>query len=212
MNNEYQSAYRENHSTETALLHVQNDLFQAVDKSGAAVLVLLDLLAAFDTLDHAVLLNRLASKFSLHGKVLQWISSYIQGRSQSVQVGDVISNKTSLHFGLPQGSVLGPLLYNLYTTSLLNVISHHDVCFHMYADDMQLYIGFDPKSEGSVNHTVKKLESCLDEVKKWMSDNYLKLNTSKTEIMFMSSRQHLQNTPIEHVTFGEEILVPSTKV
>ena len=65
---------------------------------------------------------------------------------------------------------------------------------------MQLYIGFDPKSDSSVNHTVKKLEPCLDEVNKWMSDNYLKLNTSKTEIMVMSSKHHLQNTPIQHVT------------
>ena len=128
--------------------------------SGAVVLVLLDLSAAFDTLDHAVLLNRLASNFSLQGNVLQWISSYIQDRSQSVQ-----SNKTSLHFRVSQGSVLGHLLYNLYTTpTLMNVISHQDVCFHMYAEDMQLYIGFDPKSESSVNHTVKKSEPCLDEV------------------------------------------------
>ena len=89
----------------------------------------------------------------------------------------------------------------------MNVISHQDVCFHMYADDMQLYIGFDPKSDRSVNHTVKKLEPCLDKVNKWMLDNYMKLN--KTGVMVITSRHHLQNTPIEHMTLGEEILVPS---
>ena len=116
---EFQSAYRSLHSTETALLRVQNDLLQAIDESGAAILVMLDLSAAFDTIDHSVLLDALEHQFGLAGRVLRWFASYLRGRMQAVKIGEAVSQFIELLFGVPQGSVLGPVLFTLYTVEPL---------------------------------------------------------------------------------------------
>ena len=138
----FQSAYRSLHSTETALLRVQNDLLRAVDESGAAILVLLDLSAAFDTIDHSVLLRALEHQFGFTGRVLTWFASYLCGRVQAIKIGQAISQFIELTFGVPQGSVLGPVLFTLYTSSLGPIIRRHGLCYHLYADDTQLYIAF----------------------------------------------------------------------
>ena len=108
LHNAHQSAYRKNCSTESALLRVQNDLCGAVDGSGAALLVLLDLSTAFDTLDHSILLRRLEFDFGICENVSSWVKSYLSNRYQSIQVLDVFAEKSELCFGVPQGSVLGP--------------------------------------------------------------------------------------------------------
>ena len=113
----FQSAHRKNHSTETALVRVQNDILTALDKNEAAVLVRLDLSAAFDTLDHNMLLGRL-SEFGITGTVWNWFKSYLSPRSQRVRVMNACSDATFLKFGVTQGSVLGPVLfYSLHNPS-----------------------------------------------------------------------------------------------
>ena len=102
----YQSAYRALHSTETALLRVQNDLLQAVDKHGGAILVLLDLSAAFDTIDHKTLLNTLDVSFGIRGEALKWFESYLSDRTQTVQIGKQFSESQSLKFGVPQAGFI----------------------------------------------------------------------------------------------------------
>jgi hypothetical protein len=114
----YQSAYKRNHSTESALVRVQNDLLMAVDRLGGAILVLLDLSAAFDTIDHSILLNTLRSNFGVSGPALEWFNSYLCNRQQAVRIGDVTSKDRPLSFGVPQGSVLGPQLFSIYTQPL----------------------------------------------------------------------------------------------
>ena len=136
----YQSAYRQLHSTETALLCVQNDLLQAVDTHGGAILVLLDLSAAFDTIDHHCLLHILESSFGIQGNVLAWFQSYLTGRTQTVRIKKCTSEPHELKYGVPQGSVLGPILFTIYTTPLGKLIRRHGLTFHLYADDTQLYI------------------------------------------------------------------------
>ena len=113
-----QSAYRKIHSTETALLKVQNDLLLAVDNGYDAVLVLLDFSAAFDLIDHDILLNRLEKRFGLCDTPLSWIMSYLSHRNQFVSVSNNTSNEESINRGVPQGSVLGPLLFSLYTSEM----------------------------------------------------------------------------------------------
>ena len=113
----FQSAYQKCHSTETALLHIVNDLLQASDRGCVSVLSLLDLSAAFDTTDHNILITRLRSTFGCSGTALEWFMSYLSCRTQSVFVGHE-STPSVLKCGVPQGSVLGPLLFSLYTHPL----------------------------------------------------------------------------------------------
>ena len=108
-----QSAYRAGHSTETALVKVKADLLNAVDNKEVVCLVLLDLSAAFDTVDHQILLERLEKRFGFTGLVINWIRSYLTGRSQKVVVGGVKSPSVKLSYGLPQGSILGSLIFHL---------------------------------------------------------------------------------------------------
>ena len=192
----YQSAYKQFHSTETALLRVQNDLLRSVDESGGAILILLDLSAAFDTIDHEKLLALLNTTFGIQGSALKWINSYLSDRSQSVLINGETSEKLNLKWGVPQGSVLGPILFTIYTTPLANVIRKHGVEFHLYADDTQLYLGFRPASPTSKADTIKKLEDCIEDIRKWMAENLLKLNDDKTEVLLITPRDQAESLAV----------------
>ena len=131
-----QSAYKSSHSTETALLKIQNDITfsgLAVDSGKAVALTLLDLLAVFDTIDHSLLYDCLHDWFGLDGIVLLWIKSYLSNRKQKIKIGDRFSEAVILPLG-----VLGPLLFNLYTSPFSQVISKFNVTHHLYADDTQI--------------------------------------------------------------------------
>ena len=136
--NQFQSAYRPGHSTETALLKIVNDLLLSLDDGKISLLASLDLSAAFDTIDHNILLHRLQHDFGLSGTVLDWFSSYLSGRIQSVSVHSHTSVPVSVSCGVPLGSVLCPILFVLYTTPLSAVIERHSILHHSYADDSQL--------------------------------------------------------------------------
>ena len=186
LGNHYQSAYKTGHSTETALLCIKNDIHISLSKGVPTALVLLDLSAAFDTIDHKTMLDRLSSWFGLGGVVLEWFSSYLSGRFQLVKVGDRLSDPSMLLSGVPQGSVLGPILFSLYTTPLTNIISSHKVIsHHFYADDTQLYIPLTPINFDTAFSTLQK---CLADVQNWMSENKLKLNSDKTELILLGTK------------------------
>src|SRR3981081_4107365 len=110
-----QSAYRANHSTETALLRVVSDLLEASDSGRVTLLALLDMSAAFDTVDHGALLQRLAYDFGIHSSVIDWIASYLTDRKQTVRCAGNESSAHNVLYGVPQGSVPGPLLFILHT-------------------------------------------------------------------------------------------------
>src|SRR5437867_7619483 len=146
----FQSAYRKFHSAETALLRIYNDLLVSISQHKLSPLVLLDLSAAFDTIDHNILLSRLTSNFGISGSALSLISSYLSNRSQSVSIQSHLSPSAPISTGVPQGSVLGPLLFCLYTTPLTYLFSYSPISYHLYADDTQLYISF--SSSDSPSH------------------------------------------------------------
>ena len=195
----FQSAYKKDHSTETALIHISNLLLTNTDKKNVSVLALLDLSAAFDTLDHNILLSRLQSTFGVSGSALAWFYSYLSNRVQSVFVNGSHSEPKSLKYGVPQGSVLGPVLFTLYTVPLSDVISQHGCDFHKYADDTQLEDSAPPVDFPLV---LRNLELCISSVKNWMLSNKLCLNDSKTEALCVGSRHTLSQISDSSLSVG----------
>ena len=177
MSEKLQSAYKVAHSTETALIKVKNDILMSLDNKQVTCLSLLDLSAAFDTVSHKLLLNRLKSCFGTTGAVLKWLEEYLTGRHQQVVLGEgaeqVMSENVTLKQGVPQGSILGPILFTLYTSPLGDICRSHNVVFHSYADDQQNYMSFSPASQGSKDHCIQTLESCISDIHIWMRTNLL---------------------------------------
>ena len=175
----FQSGFRPLHSTESALLKVHNDLMLSVDSGSCALLVLLDLSAAFDTIDHNILLKRLDVEVGLQGTVLTWFRSYLTDRSFSVHLGNALSSSAPIKCGVPQGSILGPLLFSLYMLPLGSIFNRHNIRYHCYADDTQFYIPVAPENSCSLSN----LFLCLSDIKNWMANNFLQLNENKTEVI-----------------------------
>ena len=205
------SQHRQLHSTETALLRVQNDLFQAVDNEGGAILVLLNLSAAFDTIDHQKLLNLLNQSFGIRGVALRWFESYLKDRTQTVQIGSCTSTPVTLKYGVPQGSVLGPILFTMYTTPLGNIIRKHGLNFHLYADDTQLYISFQPGVSVSKETAISCLEACIKDIKIWTTNNPLKLNDDKTELIVITTHSSTSQNQHIGINIGDSLITPSSE-
>ncbi len=130
---------------------------------------------------------------SAPGSSLAWFKLYFSDRLQFVAVNEEVSYRTQVQYGVPQGSVLGPLLFTLYMLSLGNIIRKHGVSFHCYADDTQLYIS--PRL--GETHQIEKLMECIVDIKNWMTSNVLLLNSEKTEVIIMGHKNHTSNN-LEH--------------
>ena len=178
----FQSAYKAHHGTETALLRVNNDILTALDNGEITALILLDLSAAFDTVDHSILLERLQSCIGVGGTALKWCSSYLFGRNQRVCIGDSVSDPVYLNYSVPQGSVLGPQWFLIYTYPLRNIVCKYNLSYHSYADDTQLYMSFKP-SQKDADTCISCLEDCIRDIRLWMKQNFLKLNDDKSEFI-----------------------------
>jgi len=184
----FQSAYRRGHSTETAVLKIISDILLAADRTEVTLLGLLDLSAAFDTVDHEILIARLSAAFGIRSTVLSWIKTFLLGRKQTVLFAGQRSNCSPVPCGVPQGSVLGPILFLLYTADVTEIARRHGIGVHSYADDTQLYIH---SPAASIARQSVNLTSCIDEISNWMASNRLKLNTDKTQFMCAGTRQQL---------------------
>ena len=204
----FQSGFRSAHSTETALLRVTNDLLMTADAGSPSLLILLDLTAAFDTVDHTILLERLHTTIGLSDSALKWFQSYLSGRTEYVSLGRCKSRQLPVSCGVPQGSVLGPILFIIYMLPLGRVISRHGMSFHCYADDTQLYI----KTAPSPTAAMSCLTACLGEIKAWMSNNFLQLNSSKTEALLVGTPHQVQSSSLTHLTFDSQVIPLSSTV
>ena len=179
-----QSAYRQYHGTETALTRVQNDILLNADKGHISILVSLDLSAAFDASDHQILLQRLDS-IGLTQKTLNWLKSYLTDRYQTVRIikqNEIGVSTYPLIHGVPQGSVLGPILFNIYMLPLGHLIRSHGVACHFYADDTMLYVSASPNTEDA-NKRINVIEKCCVDINSWMACNYMK-NLTQIKLKF----------------------------
>ena len=187
--NVFQSAYRQFHSTETALLRILNDFYTSIDGKKITILVSLDLSAAFDTLDHSTMLHRLEHTFGVSGPALLWISTYLAHRTHYVRVDDASSDVLNCNIGVPQGSVLGPLLFALYVAPVSSVLESHRLSHHQYADDTQLYIGC---ASDDLTNSLHLVNMCTSDLNEWFLLNGLCLNPDKSEAVFLGTSFQLK--------------------
>ena len=138
-----------------------------------------------------MLFNLMNENRGIHDTVLNWFSSYLSHRQQLVKLNDAKSKPAVLHYGVPQGSVLGPFLFCVYMLSLSYIIRKHDMQLHIYADDTQLYCFFNVKSVEEANSSVRKIEECVGDIQAWMTRMRLKLNEDKTEFLMISSPSYI---------------------
>ena len=213
-----QLAYRSNHSCETALLKVKTDILTAIENQEVVCLIMLDLSAAFDTISHELLLNRLKYRFGVTDLALNWLESYLTGRMQQVVLQEnpcakaVMSNKTPLCQGVPQGSVLGPSLFSLYISPLGDIFRNEGIKFHSYADDQQLYLSFKLAAQMSQQVCTERMEICIYKVRKWMRTNLLKLNDKKTKFILLGTNQKIKLVQFISIKIGDDVIHPVQSV
>lgn len=199
-----QSAFRKFHSTETALCKVHDDIVKNVCAGFSSVLILLDLSAAFDTIDHNLLFQDL-SNIGIADRALSLVKSYLSGRSQSVTIESSSSESAQLLYGVPQGSILGPILFLIYSSGLSHIMQAHGVDYHLYADDTQIYIPIN-----SIEDSKNKLDQLLSDIRLWMNKRKLRLNEGKTEVILIrgSIRNNITND-FGVLYCGESEVMPS---
>ena len=196
----FQSAYRSNHSTETALLHVLDEVYVRCDNKKASILTSLDLSAAFDTINHRIPLERLSREFGIESLALKWLKSYLTERKQFVKLGNHSSSTVNIEHGVPQGSALGPLLFTIYISPISSIFNNFNLTHHQYADDIQILIKINPHN---LSNSISTLTDCFKMVERWFLLNKLQLNTSKTEVIKIDTPQQLNKfSSLSSINFG----------
>ena len=205
LNMPFQSAYKKHHSTETLMVRIVNDLLITIDANKATVVMLLDLSAAFDTVDHNKLLHILRREIGIDGTALNWFASFLQGRCQKVRVEGFESTEIIIKFGVPQGSVLGPVLFNIYIRSLYNSVQKLNFNIHGFADDHQVYKSFNMQHQHEIlAHQVPEL---FTQITNWMTTHFLLLNPGKTELIVFGSKSILSKEIINGTFLSRSICI-----
>ena len=177
-------------------MKVKNDILLNMNRQHVTLLVLLDLSAAFNTIDHGILLKRLWSAFGVRDTALFWIASYLSGRTQQVSIDGTLSMKFDLECGVPQGLCLGTLLFVVYDSKIFEIVDKHNLEIHCYADDSQLYLSFCLDNTANQEAALAGVERCIEDILDWMLNDKLKLNDEKTEFMIIGTVQQLAKVSI----------------
>ena len=161
---------------------------------------MLDFSSAFDTIDHPILVHRLHTDIGFTDTVLQWFSSYLTDRTHYVSLCNHCSDFAPAHSGVPQGSVLDPILFTMYIKPLSAIIDSHSIIHHSFADNLQLQMSV---PHDKISELLHSMQSCISDVKAWATVNMHKLNDNKTELMFATSKitKHLHRLPTS-ITIG----------
>ena len=196
----YQSAYRRHHLTETALVQLYNDMVHVIDNGQVGALVLLDMSAAFDTVDHQIMIDVLQHRFDIRDDALTWFRSYFNDRTQVVSVGSDTSGTMLLSTGVPQGSVLGPRSFVCYAEDVQDIFVRQDVKHNLFADDMQ----------GHPRNADSRLQDCVIAVSNWCASKRLQLNAKKTEVLwFGTAVGRCKVDPADRcLTIGSDVIQP----
>ena len=193
---------REYLSTETAIVKIVNDMLRSLDKGQCVLLVIQDLNAAFDTIDHELLLHRFEACFGIQSEAEEWLKSYFSNRQHVIRFKRANSDPRVLKTGIPQGSVIGPLSFPQYISPLFKIAENHECGIHMYADDTQLHMSF---KHADSEDTSARIETCIVDVRCWMARNFLKLNDGKTEFLVISKQSVSQRVAnIGSITIGSK--------
>ena len=187
LHSKFQHGYKVFHGCETLLLKLVNDVLIGFDSNSGTILLLIDLSAAFDTVDIAKLLDILEKDIGITGFALKWFKSFLTGRTQRVKIENSLSDVLPVLYGVPQGSVLGPILFNIYTSSLSHVINNFGFTTSGYADDNNAYQSFPLVFQCNV--VMNELPNLLTQIKEWMNLFFLKMNPDKTEIIMLVPQQ-----------------------
>lgn len=190
LHSKYQHGYKKCHGTETISLKLVNDVLIGFESNSATIVLLIDLSAAFDTVDINKLLNILENDIGIKGIALAWLKSFLTGRTQRVKIENSLSDSLPVLFGVPQGSVLGPVLFNIYASSLSLVIKNLGFNTSGYADDNNASNTFSLSFQ--YNIITEKLPNLVTQIHEWMNSFFLKMNPDKTEII-MFLPQHLKD-------------------
>ena len=190
----HQSGNKKYNSTETLNIHVTDFILKAMDKKQMTVLVLLDLSKAYDSINHDLLLGKLRS-LGVSPSALRWFYSYLTGRRQAVRIGSTLSSKLPIKNGVPQGSILGPILFSLYINDLPTVSQHCNI--ESYVDDSKLFLAF---SLNELDDAVTKVNQDLTLTFEWCCTNYLLINPTKTKVMVFGVPQLVSKLP-QDITF-----------
>ena len=190
---DYQSAYRKNYSCETALVKFVSDILVSMEHQKVTAVVAIDLSAAFNTVDHSILLSVLNSRFGMTDVALDWFRNYLSPRSFKVKVGETCSVDQQVNFSVPQGSCAGPILYSAYASTMQDSVTA-SIAIHGYADDHALKASFQTGFRDEESRIITQLQQCLSNIKTWMDGNRLRMNSSKTEFLIVCSRKQLQKT------------------
>ena len=194
---DYQSAYRENYSCETAILGISNDILWAMENQRITSLTAIDLSAAFDTVDHTILLAILSNKFGITGKALKWFDSYLCPRSFKVAVEGVYSKDKDLTVSVPQGSCAGAAIFNLYCSPLEDVVPNN-LQLSGFADDHSVRNTFKASDRNAEIDTKANVEEYMLNIKQWMDAACLKMNPTKTEFIYFWSNCPAQKIHLSH--------------
>ena len=206
-----QSAYHSNHCTETALLKIKADILDNMDNQCVTGILLLDLSAAFDTVSKNLLVNCLFYRFGVCDKALGWIESYLLDQTQKVKISNNESTPAVLTQGVPQGSILGPILYTLFMSPVGDLCKEHMIDYHSYVDDTQNYHSFAPNIPGDQQKCINILESCVSDIRIWMHTNQLKLNDDKTKFILIGTRQQFAKVSRNIAIRVGPDLIPATE-
>ena len=194
----HQYGFRKNHTTIDAVSKLVADTLMGFDKNNFTLAVLLDVSKAFDTLDHHILLHKLG-RAGIRGAALSWLESYLSARTQMVSFRGTLSGQKQLCCGVPQGSILGPVLYLVYANDISNGVQYSSII--QYADDTTLYL-----SGSSFEDVISNVNHDLYDLTDWMKANKLAISASKTQVIVFS-KNSLHRTPnLPKLKIGEDIL------